>query len=85
MADNLESNNVVIYKILKVLRPDIKDYALRRGRCLRYIINLAAKAFIFGKDSNLFKADISSRLGKNTAIPGMIPDTDLHTWCLRLG
>ena len=58
MADNLESNNVVIYKILKVLRPDIKDYALRRGRYLRYIINLAMKAFIFRKVSNLFKADI---------------------------
>ena len=60
MMDNLESNNVAIYEILKVLRPDIKDYASRRGRCLRHIINLAAKAFIFGKDSDLFEADIST-------------------------
>jgi hypothetical protein len=39
------------------LRPDIKNPDSRRVRCLGHIINLAAKAFLFGKDSDSFEAN----------------------------
>jgi hypothetical protein len=55
VADNAESNDVAIRHILAVLRPDIKDPNSRRSRCLGHIINLAAKAFLFGKDVEAFE------------------------------
>lgn len=58
VADNIESNNIAIRYILSKLRPDIDDPNSRRGRCLGYIINLAAKAFIFGKDVEVFESTV---------------------------
>jgi hypothetical protein len=46
---------VVIKAVLSTLRPDIKDYNSRRGRCIGYIINLVVKAFLFGQDTEAFK------------------------------
>jgi hypothetical protein len=34
---------------------NIKDLDSRRVRCLGYIVNLAAKAFLFGEDPDAFK------------------------------
>jgi hypothetical protein len=55
VTDNVESNDVAIRAILISLRPDlyIDD---RRARCLGHIINLAAQAFMFGKDVAAFEA-----------------------------
>jgi hypothetical protein len=54
IGDNIISNNTAIRAILVYLRLDLKDLDSRRVRCLSYIINLAAKAFLFGKDADAF-------------------------------
>jgi hypothetical protein len=59
IADNAESNDTAIQAILTSLRPDlhIDD---RRARCVGHIINLAAKAFIFGKNVDVFEASVEN-------------------------
>jgi hypothetical protein len=53
VADNAESNDTAIRAILTQLRPEL-NVASRRARCLGHIINLAAKAFLFGSDTEAF-------------------------------
>ena len=55
IADNDGRNNTCIRAILRKHRPDIKDPDSRRVRYLGYIINLAAKAFLFGKNADAFE------------------------------
>jgi hypothetical protein len=57
IGDNTGTNNTAIRAILSQLRLDIKDSDLRRVRCLGYIISLAAKAFLFGKDVDAFEEE----------------------------
>ena len=45
--------------ICRKLRPDIKEPDGRRVRYLRYILNLTAKAFLFSKDTGVFKENIN--------------------------
>jgi hypothetical protein len=58
VADNAESNDTAIKAILTTVRPDL-NHTTHRSRCLGHIINLAAKAFIFGKDVEAFEAMVS--------------------------
>jgi hypothetical protein len=55
IGDNNSRNDTVIRALLAYLRPDIKDPNSRRIRYFRYIINLAVKAFLFGKDVDSFE------------------------------
>jgi hypothetical protein len=55
IRDNASTNDTIIRVILIYLRSDIKDSDFRRVRCLSYIINLTAKASLFGKDADAFK------------------------------
>jgi hypothetical protein len=55
MGDNAGPNDTAVRAILRQLRPDIKNPDSRRIRCLGHIINLAAKAFLFGKDADAFE------------------------------
>jgi hypothetical protein len=55
IGDNAGNNDTYIRAILRELRLDIKEPDSRRVRCLGYIINLSAKAFLFGNDSDAFK------------------------------
>jgi hypothetical protein len=57
VKDNAGTNDTAIRCILTDLRPDIKDPDSRRVRYLGHIINLAAKAFLFGKDADAFKEE----------------------------
>jgi hypothetical protein len=50
MGDNAALNDVAVRHILREIRPDIKEPDGRRVRCLGHIINLVAKAFLFGND-----------------------------------
>jgi hypothetical protein len=50
IADNAGSNDTAIRAILRDLDPDTKDPDGRRVRYFAHIINLVAKAFLFGKD-----------------------------------
>ena len=56
VADNADSNDTAIKALMKEIDPYIKDVAPYRSRCLGHIINLAAKAFIFGNNSDAFEA-----------------------------
>jgi BED zinc finger len=56
-AGNASANDNAFRCILRELQPDIKDLDSRRVRCLAHIINLAAKAFLFGKDADAFEAN----------------------------
>jgi hypothetical protein len=54
-TNNATTNDVVIDLILQRLRPNITYRKERRVRCLDHIINLAAKAFLFGGDQECFE------------------------------
>lgn len=56
VTDNAPNNDVAIALILKHFMPQLtlQSRKARRLRCLGHVINLAAKAFIFGKDENAF-------------------------------
>ena len=56
IANNTNSNNAIITIIMKKIDSSIKDITLYRSRYFKYIINLAIKAFLFSKDSKVFKA-----------------------------
>ncbi len=63
MTDNASSKDTCVAEIIDLIRPDL-DLGERRLRCMGYIINLIAKAFIFGNKSETFEADIA--IAKNT-------------------
>ena len=65
IGDNADSNNTVWKATLAVLHPDC-DSKASRSCCLGHIINLAAKAFIFSKNVNAFKAVVD---GVNNLTP----------------
>ena len=56
MLDNIGSNDTCVRHILMNLQPGV-DPEQRRLRCFGHIINLAAKAFLFGKDPSAFEVE----------------------------
>ena len=63
MTDNASSNDTCVAEIIDFIRLDL-DLGERRLRCMGHIINLIAKAFIFGNKSETFEADIA--IAENT-------------------
>jgi hypothetical protein len=57
ISNNDSINDVAIRYIFISLRKDIKNLNSRRIRYLDYIINFAAKAFLFRKEANTFKIE----------------------------
>src|SRR6266850_6839217 len=57
VLDNVTSNDTCVREILAKLRPDL-DPKKRRLRCFGHIVNLAAKAFLFGNDPEAFEAEM---------------------------
>ena len=55
ISDNVSSNDVITRTILS--RLEINNNSSHRARCLGHIINLAAQAFILGKDCEVFSID----------------------------
>ena len=55
MLDNVTSNDTCVREILAKLQPNL-DPKKRRLRCFGHIVNLAAKAFLFGNDLEAFEA-----------------------------
>jgi hypothetical protein len=74
-TDNYCVNDTTIKLILKYLRPDITYLRERRVRYLDYIINLAAKAFLFGGNKDSFK-DIHI----NSAVPVIALEAEMAFW-----
>ena len=58
ITDNATSNDTCITEIIDLIRHDL-DAKERRLRCIGHIINLIAKAFIFGNKSESFEADVA--------------------------
>jgi hypothetical protein len=63
IIDNASPNNTAVRVILVELYLDFKDFDFKRIKCLKYIINLAVKAFLFEKDANTFKKDSLTKKG----------------------
>jgi hypothetical protein len=59
VADNAETNDVAWRYALQTLCP-LRDASKSRSRCLGHIINLAAKAFIFGTDVEVFETTVDA-------------------------
>jgi hypothetical protein len=59
IGDNAESNDTAWKATLNLLHPG-RDPKASRSRCLGHIINLAAKAFIFGKNVDAFEAVVDT-------------------------
>lgn len=59
VADNAEANDVAWREVLRQLHPE-RDPVASRSRCLGHIINLAAKSFLFGKNTDAFDAIVDS-------------------------
>jgi hypothetical protein len=60
IGDNYNANAIYLRAIYRRLCLDIKDPDSRRVRYLGYILNLAAKAFLFNKDADVFKNTTNS-------------------------
>lgn len=58
ITNNASSNDTCITEIIDLIRPNL-DANERRLRCIGHIINLIAKAFIFGNKSESFEADVA--------------------------
>ena len=58
-ADNAGNNDTCVQAILDVISPTTQA-AHRRLRCYGHVINLAAKAFLFGDDPDAFELEIEN-------------------------
>ncbi len=58
IPDNASSNDTCVTEIIETLRPDL-DAHDGHLRCMGYIINLIAKAFLFGNKSETFEAEVA--------------------------
>ena len=59
VLDNVSSNDTCVQEILKQLQPTA-DPKKRRLRCFGHIVNLAAKAFLFGEEAEAFELEVDS-------------------------
>ena len=55
VSDNVDTNSVAVRSLIKQLKLE-PSWVNRRGRCFGHVINLAAKAFLFGSDTAAFEA-----------------------------
>jgi hypothetical protein len=57
--DNAESNDIYLRTFFRISLSNITDEAikLRRIRYFGYVVNLAAKAFLFGENADAFEMD----------------------------
>jgi len=58
-ADNAGNNDTCVQAILDVISPSTPAI-YRRLRCFGHVINLSAKAFLFGKDPDAFELEIDN-------------------------
>ena len=57
VADNATNNDVACRVLIRVFHEG-EEKSSRRSRCLGHIINLAAQAFIYGRDNEAFITEI---------------------------
>jgi hypothetical protein len=73
VLDNISSNDTCVQEILKQLRPDLNPKQ-RRLRCFGHIVNLAAKAFLFGEEAEAFEYEVDSYTQRR------LEENELKTW-----
>jgi hypothetical protein len=78
ITDNAESNDTAIKAILSDIRPDLAVFP-RRARCFGHIINLAAKAFLFGTDIEAFET-VVDQVSDDTAWDSKVIKDSQVTW-----
>jgi len=59
-TDNATTNDKAIEILAAMLKPAAEDPGSLRVRCLGHIINLAAKAFLFGRNAESFEVETSN-------------------------
>ena len=57
VLDNADTNDTCVAAVLGTIRPDLQPKE-GRLRCLGHIINLAAKALLFGTDAEAFELEV---------------------------
>ena len=67
VSDNLATNDAYLHHVYKELNPSLRpnDIKAHRMRCYGHILNLVARAFLFGNDADAFEleSDINSIRG----------------------
>ncbi len=63
ISDNASSNNTCVDTLYRQLRPELTQHERRffRIRCYGHILNLIAKAFLFGADDEAFLSELEAR------------------------
>jgi hypothetical protein len=80
VLDNISSNDLCVRAILQRLRPDL-DPKTRRLRCFGHVVNLAAKAFLFGNSKGRDSDDSDSEDTDTRASHAQqLLDKDIKTW-----
>jgi hypothetical protein len=72
ITDNATNNNIVIKVVLRRLHPNIIHPGHRKVRYLSYIINLAAKTFLFNSEKESFEDIKTNNLVFITALEAEI-------------
>ncbi|RKK62642.1 hypothetical protein BFJ69_g17003 [Fusarium oxysporum] len=76
VSDNLATNDACLHYVYKELNPSLRpnDVKARRMRCYGHVLNLVARAFLFGTDADAFEleSDINSIRG--------LAEQDLAHW-----
>lgn len=57
VADNAGDNDTAVRALFAQIAPELKDLSGKRVRCLAHIINLAAKAYLYGQDVEAFEEE----------------------------
>ena len=81
MADNASENDTAIAAVFSQFLPSLKDTSSRRARCLAHIINLAAKAFLYGSNPSVFEEEVR-RLDLESFDEGIIREAQI-SWRKR--
>jgi hypothetical protein len=77
ILDNVFLNDTAVRSIL-IIEGRLNKYNYRRLRCLGYIINLAARAFLFSNEAKAFKSsdyeelEVAYKLWKQIGLVGQI-------------
>lgn len=59
MSDGGSENSGAVDAVLGELCPSLTDTSSRKARCLAHIINLAAKVFLYGGESDTFEIELA--------------------------
>ena len=83
MADNTDNCDTCVAELVRRLRP-IEPSTARRSRCYAHIVNLAAKAFIYGKSAEGFVAQAEEVVALSDQEADTVQE-EMRLWRTRRG